>query len=114
MIAALFAERNSPEKSSALSAVKLQRGCNLCYTGKQFHTTCRILTLKSKLKLFFLLMTWFNNRWKDFTDISQLTHTYAQTETSRSIEDVAFLALTVLSLISSLDSYTIRGKQNLA
>ena len=37
MIAALFAERNSPEKSSALSAVKLQRGCNLYYTGKQFH-----------------------------------------------------------------------------
>ena len=59
-------------------------------------------------------MTLFNNRWKDFTDISQLTHTYAQTETSRSIEDVAFLALTVLSLISSLDSYTVRGKQNLA
>ena len=114
MIAALFAERKSPEKSSALSAVKLQRGCNLYYTGKQFHTTCRILTLTSKLKLFFLLMTWFNNRWKDFTDISQLTHTYAQTETSRSIEDVAFLALTVLSLISSLDSYTVRGKQNLA
>ena len=26
-------------------------------------------------------MTLFNNRWKDFTDISQLTHTYAQTET---------------------------------
>ena len=57
MIAALFEERNSPEKSSALSAVKLQRGCNLCYTGKQFHTTCRILTLTSKRKLFFLLMT---------------------------------------------------------
>ena len=79
MIASLFAERKSPEKS--LSAVKLQRGCNLYYTGKQFHTTCRILTLTSKLKLFFLLMTLFNNRWKDFTDISQLTHTYAQTET---------------------------------
>ena len=58
-------------------------------------------------------MTQFNNRWKHFTDISQLTHTYAQTETSRSIEDVAFLALTVLSLISSLDSYTVRGKQKL-
>ena len=57
MIAALFAERNSPEKSSALSAVKPQRGCNLYYTCKQFHTTCRILTLTSKLKLFFLLMT---------------------------------------------------------
>ena len=57
MIAAVFAERNSPEKSSALSAVKPQRGCNLYYTGKQFHTTCRILTLTSKLKLFFLLMT---------------------------------------------------------
>ena len=57
MIAALFAERNSPEKSSALSAVKLQRGCNLYYTGKQLHTTCRILTLTSKRKLFFLLMT---------------------------------------------------------
>ena len=81
MIASLFAERKSPEKSSALSAVKLQRGCNLYYTGKQFHTSCRILTLTSKLKLFFLLMTLFNNRWKDFTDISQLTHTYAQTET---------------------------------
>ena len=51
MIAALFAERNSPEKSSALSAVKLQRGCNLYYTGKQFHTTRRILTLTSKLQL---------------------------------------------------------------
>ena len=38
MIAALFEERNSPEKSSALYAVKLQRGCNLIYyTGKQFH-----------------------------------------------------------------------------
>ena len=35
-------------------------------------------------------MTQFNNRWKPFTDISQLTHTYAQTETSRSIGDVAF------------------------
>ena len=34
MIAALFAERNSPEKSSALSAVKPQRGCILYYTGK--------------------------------------------------------------------------------
>ena len=55
MIAALFADRNSPEKSSALSAVKLQRGSNLYYTGKQFHTTRRMLT--SKLKLFFLLMT---------------------------------------------------------
>ena len=41
-------------------------------------------------------------------------HTYAQKETSRSIEDVPFLALTVLSLIPSLDSYTFRGKQNLA
>ena len=51
MIAALFADRKSPEKSSALSAVKLQRGCNLYYTGKQFHTTRRILTLTSKLKL---------------------------------------------------------------
>ena len=51
MIAALFADRNSTEKSSALSAVKLQRGCNLYYTGKQFHTTRRILTLTSKLKL---------------------------------------------------------------
>ena len=81
MIAALFAERNSPEKSRALSAVKPQRGCNLYYTCKQFHTTCRILTLTSKLKLFFLLMTQFNNRWKHFTDISRLTHTYAQTET---------------------------------
>ena len=59
-------------------------------------------------------MTQFNNRWKHFTDISRLTHTCAQKETSRSIEDVAFLALTVLSLISSLDSYTVRGKQNLA
>ena len=57
MIAALFADRNSPEKSSALSAVKLQRGSNLYYTGKQFHTTRRMLTLTSKLKLFFLLMT---------------------------------------------------------
>ena len=81
MIASLFAERKSPEKSSALIAVKLQRGCNLYHTGKQFHTTCRILTLTSKLKLFFLLMTLFNNRWKDFTDISQLTQTCAQTET---------------------------------
>ena len=81
MIAALLGGRNSPEKSSALSAVKPQRGCSLCYTGKQFHTTCRILTLTSKLKLFFLLMTQFNNRWKHFTDISRLTHTYAQTET---------------------------------
>ena len=51
MIAALFADRKSPEKSSALSAVKLQRGCNLYYTGKQFHTTRRILTLTSKLQL---------------------------------------------------------------
>ena len=59
-------------------------------------------------------MTKFNNRWKHFTDISQLTHTYAQTETSRSIEDIAFLALSVLLLISSLGSYTVRGKQNLA
>ena len=50
MIAALFADRKSPEKSSALSAVKLQRECNLYYTGKQFHTTRRILTLTSKLK----------------------------------------------------------------
>ena len=33
MIAALFADRKSPEKSSALSAVKLQQ----YYTGKQFH-----------------------------------------------------------------------------
>ena len=58
MIATLFAERNSPEKSSALSAVKLQRESNLYYTGKQIHTTCRILlTLTSKLKLVFLLMT---------------------------------------------------------
>ena len=57
MIAASFAERNSPQKSGALSAVKPQRGCNLHYTGKQFQTTCRILTLTSKLKLFFLLMT---------------------------------------------------------
>ena len=37
MIAALFADRKSTEKSSALSAVKLQQGCNLYYTGKQFH-----------------------------------------------------------------------------
>ena len=51
MIAALFADRKSTEKSSVLSAVKLQRGCNLYYTGKQFHTTRRILTLTSKLKL---------------------------------------------------------------
>ena len=51
MIAALFADCKSPEKSSALSAVKLQRECNLYYTGKQFHTTRRILTLTSKLKL---------------------------------------------------------------
>ena len=56
MIAALFADRKSTEKSSALSAVKPKRGCNIYYTGKQFHTTCRILTLKSKLKLFFMLM----------------------------------------------------------
>ena len=57
MIAALFADRKSPETSSALSAVKLHwRGCNLYYTGKQFHTTCRILKLMSKLKLFFMLM----------------------------------------------------------
>ena len=55
MIAALFAERNSPEK------------------------------------------------------LTQLTPTYAQTETSR----FRFLALTVLSLIPSLDSYTVCGKQNL-
>ena len=41
-------------------------------------------------------------------------HTYAQKETSRSMEDVPFLALTVLSLIPSLGSYTVRGKQNLA
>ena len=41
-------------------------------------------------------------------------HTYAQKETSRSIEDVPFLVLTVLSLIPSLGSYTVRGKQNLA
>ena len=34
-------------------------------------------------------------------------------DNSRSIKDVAFLALTVLSLIPSLDSYTVRGKQNL-
>ena len=81
MIAALFADRKSPGKSTALSAVKPQRGCNLYYTFKKFHTTCRILTLTSKLKLFFLLMTQFNNRWKHFTDISRLTHTYAQTET---------------------------------
>ena len=109
MIAALFAERNSPAKSSALSAVKPQRGCNLYYTCKQSHTTCRILTLTSKLKLFFLLMTQFNNRWKHFTDISRLTHTYAQRQL-----DIAFLALTVLSLIPSLDSYNVFGKQNLA
>ena len=51
MIASLFADRKSTEKSSVLSAVKLQRGCNLYYTGKQFHTTRRILTLMSKLKL---------------------------------------------------------------
>ena len=51
MIAALFADRKSTEKSSVLSAVKLQRGCNLYCTGKQFHTTRRILTLTSKLKL---------------------------------------------------------------
>ena len=51
MIAALFADRKSPEKSSALSAVKLRRGCNLYSTGKQFHTTRRILTLTSKLKV---------------------------------------------------------------
>lgn len=49
-----------------------------------------------------MFMRWFNNRWKHFTDISQLTHTYTpQTETSTSIEDVAFLALTALSLIPS-------------
>ena len=44
------------------------------------------------------------------------TNTYICThrDNSRSIEDVDFLALTVLSLISSLDSYTVRGKQNLA
>ena len=41
-------------------------------------------------------------------------HTYAQKETSRSMEDVPFLALTVLSLIPSLGSFTVRGKQNLA
>ena len=51
MIAALLADRKSPEKSSALSAVKLQRGCNLYYTGKQFHTIRCILTLTSKLQL---------------------------------------------------------------
>ena len=43
--------RKSPEKWSALSAVKLQQGCNLYFTGKQVHTTCHILTLTSKLKL---------------------------------------------------------------
>ena len=69
MIAALFAERKSPKKSSALSAVKLKRGCNLYYTGKQFHTTRRILTLTSKLKLILCV-----HHWKHFTDISQLTH----------------------------------------
>ena len=44
------------------------------------------------------------------------TNTYICThrDNSRSIEDVDFLALTVLSLMSSLDSYTVRGKQNLA
>ena len=75
MIAALFADRKSPEQWSALSAVKLQQGCN--------YTTCRILTLTSKLKLILYL------------------DTYAQTETSTSIEDVASLALAVLSLIPS-------------
>ena len=50
MIAALFADRKSPEKSSVLCAVKLQQGYNLYNTGKQFHTTRRILTLTSKLK----------------------------------------------------------------
>ena len=103
----MFTERNSPEKSSALS-----------YNGEVTYTILvnsfiPPVALTSKLKLFFLLMTQFNNRWTHFTDISQLTHTYAQTDNSRSIEDVAFLALTVLSLIPSLDSYTVRGKQNL-
>ena len=51
MIAALFEDRKSPETSSALSAVKLQRGCKLYYTGKQFHTTRCILILTSKLQL---------------------------------------------------------------
>ena len=50
MIAALFADRKSPEKSSVLCAVKLQQEDNLYNTGKQFHTTRRILTLTSKLK----------------------------------------------------------------
>ena len=51
MIAALFADRKSPEKSSVLCAVKLQQEDNLYNTGKQFHTTRCILKLTSKLQL---------------------------------------------------------------
>ena len=57
MIAALFAEHKSPEKSSALSAVSYNGDVTYTIPVNSSIPPVAFLTLTSKLKLFLLSMT---------------------------------------------------------